>query len=426
MTNYEMMKNSGIDWIGDIPEHWNLIKTKFLFKIVKRIVGELGYTVLSVTQKGIKPKDMKSNGQFSLDYSKYQLVDPGDFIMNHMDLLTGWVDISMFNGVTSPDYRVFKMISEGDPEYFKYIFQICYSNKIYYGLGQGVAGFGRWRLPAEMFLNFVLPVPLVKEQKAIASYLNSACTDIDTAIAEAKASIEDYKLLKQSIITKAVTKGLNPNVPMKDSGIEWIGEIPEHWDVVPFKRKISSIVDYRGKTPEKVDKGVFLVTAKNIKDGKINYSLSEEFVKHEEYEEIMRRGKPEIGDLLFTTEAPLGEVANVDRTDIALAQRVIKFQTTKDLDPFYLKFWMMSYGFQQFLKSLSTGSTASGIKASKLFMLRTVLPPIIEQKAIFDYLQRKLLEIDGLITEKEAMIADLEAYKKSLIFEVVTGKRKVC
>lgn len=426
MANYELMKNSGIDWVGDIPEHWNLIKTKFLFKIVKRIVGELGYTVLSVTQKGIKPKDMKSNGQFSLDYSKYQLVDPGDFIMNHMDLLTGWVDISMFNGVTSPDYRVFKMISEGDSEYFKYIFQICYSNKIFYGLGQGVAGFGRWRLPAEMFLNFVLPVPFVEEQKAIASYLNSACTDIDTAIAEAKASIEDYKLLKQSIITKAVTKGLNPNVPMKSSGIAWIGEIPKHWTVVPFKSKISSIVDYRGKTPEKVDEGIFLVTAKNIKDGKINYSLSEEYVKYEDYEEIMHRGKPQIGDLLFTTEAPLGEVANVDRTDIALAQRVIKFQTTEDLSPYYLKFWIMSHGFQQFLKSLSTGSTASGIKASKLFMLRTVLPNVNEQKEILEYLQNNLFKIDSLISEKEAMIADLEAYKKSLIFEVVTGKRKVC
>lgn len=116
---------------------------------------------------------------------------------------------------------------------------------------------------------------------------------------------------------------------MKDSGVEWIGKIPKDWEIVPLTKQLDSIVDYRGKTPEKTEEGTFLVTAKNIKDGKICYELSKEYVREADYEEIMHRGIPQIGDILFTTEAPLGQVANVDRTDIALAQRIIKFKRNK-------------------------------------------------------------------------------------------------
>lgn len=161
---------------------------------------------------------------------------------------------------------------------------------------------------------------------------------------------------------------------MKDSGVEWIGKIPKDWEIVPLTKQLDSIVDYRGKTPEKTEEGTFLVTAKNIKDGKICYELSKEYVREADYEEIMHRGIPQIGDILFTTEAPLGQVANVDRTDIALAQRIIKFRALSTVNNYYLKYWMLNEGFQQFLHSLSTGSTATGIKSSKLFLLPLVRP----------------------------------------------------
>ena len=140
---------------------------------------------------------------------------------------------------------------------------------------------------------------------------------------------------------------------MKDSGVEWIGKIPKDWEIVPLTKQLDSIVDYRGKTPEKTEEGTFLVTAKNIKDGKICYELSKEYVREADYEEIMHRGIPQIGDILFTTEAPLGQVANVDRTDIALAQRIIKFRALSTVNNYYLKYWMLNEGFQQFLHSLS-------------------------------------------------------------------------
>ena len=137
---------------------------------------------------------------------------------------------------------------------------------------------------------------------------------------------------------------------MKDSGVEWIGKIPKDWEIVPLTKQLDSIVDYRGKTPEKTEEGTFLVTAKNIKDGKICYELSKEYVREADYEEIMHRGIPQIGDILFTTEAPLGQVANVDRTDIALAQRIIKFRALSTVNNYYLKYWMLNEGFQQFLE----------------------------------------------------------------------------
>ena len=229
---YEKMKDSKEWWLGDIPYTWNTRLLKYMFSIKKNIAGETGHQVLSVTQKGIVPKNMTERGQFSLDYSKYQLVEAGDFVMNHMDLLTGWVDISKYNGVTSPDYRVFVNTNPDsfDSQYYKYIFQYCYSNRIFYGLGQGVAGYGRWRLPADMFMNFVLPVPPIDQQRRISCFLDKQCEQIDSIIEEAKSSIEEYKKWRSILIFEAITKGIDPNVEKKDSGIKQIGQIPIHWD----------------------------------------------------------------------------------------------------------------------------------------------------------------------------------------------------
>ena len=149
-------------------------RLKYVFHIQKDIAGEEGHTVLSITQRGIIPKDFSNNeGQFANSYANYQLVHKGDFAMNHMDLLTGWVDISKYEGVTSPDYRVFVLNDKNGmcPKYYLYMMQMCYSARIFYGLGQGVSGMGRWRLQADKFLNFYIPIPPYDEQKKIADYI---------------------------------------------------------------------------------------------------------------------------------------------------------------------------------------------------------------------------------------------------------------
>lgn len=202
------MKDSGSVWFEEIPCNWVMKRIKYLFHIKKDIAGKEGYTVLSITQKGIQPKDLSKNeGQIAANYSQYQLLAPGDFAMNHMDLLTGWVDISKYSGVTSPDYRVFVLddAEKNDSSYYLYLMQMCYFNRIFYGLGQGVSGMGRWRLQADKFLNFPVVVPPVDEQKEIVSYLNEKCKQLDTLIRNKQQYLTEIENYKKSLIYEYVT-----------------------------------------------------------------------------------------------------------------------------------------------------------------------------------------------------------------------------
>lgn len=202
------MKDSGVDWIGDTPAHWETTKIKWMFEIVKRIYGKEDRDVLSITQRGLKIRDIESNdGQLAESYANYQVVNVNDFAMNSMDLLTGWVDCSPFEGVTSPDYRVFRFLpgKEQCHNYYKYLFQLCYKNRIFYRLGQGVSNLGRWRLQADQFLNMRLPQPPVKEQEEIAEYLDKKTTQIESLITDITVQIEKLKQYRQIVIHDAVT-----------------------------------------------------------------------------------------------------------------------------------------------------------------------------------------------------------------------------
>jgi len=202
------MKDSGSVWFGSIPINWQMKRLKYVFHIQKDIAGEEGHTVLSITQRGIIPKDFSNNeGQFANSYANYQLVHKGDFAMNHMDLLTGWVDISKYEGVTSPDYRVFVLNDKNGmcPEYYLYMMQMCYSARIFYGLGQGVSGMGRWRLQADKFLNFHIPIPPYDEQKIIADYITDKVNHIEVEIDKRNKLIEKYQEYKKSLIYEVVT-----------------------------------------------------------------------------------------------------------------------------------------------------------------------------------------------------------------------------
>jgi type I restriction enzyme S subunit len=201
------MKDSGVEWLGVIPEHWEVKRTKFLFKIKKRIAGKEGYQVLSITQQGIKEKDTESGaGQLSMDYSKYQFAYVGDFAMNHMDLLTGYVDITKYDGVISPDYRVFSLEDKNSyPNYYLYLYQNGYKNKIFYKYGQGSSQLGRWRLPTEQFNEFRFPYPPLEEQQQIANYLDDKTSKIDILIEKSNKSIELLKEKRTALISAAVT-----------------------------------------------------------------------------------------------------------------------------------------------------------------------------------------------------------------------------
>ena len=201
-------KDSEVDWIGQIPAHWKITKMKWMFEIVKRIYENEDRDVLSITQKGIKIKDISVNeGQMAQNYANYQMVNVNDFAMNSMDLLTGWVDCSPYEGVTSPDYRVFRFLPDKPQchSYYKYLFQMCYTNRIFYRLGQGVSNLGRWRLQADQFLNIRLPQPPIEEQEQIAAYLDTRVGQIEELTSDIKTQIEKLKEYRKIVIHDAVT-----------------------------------------------------------------------------------------------------------------------------------------------------------------------------------------------------------------------------
>ena len=197
---YPVYKNSEIEWLGNLPVHWGLSRIKWIFEIKKRIVGELGFDVLSITQNGLKIKDTESGeGQLSMDYSKYQLVNVNDFAMNHMDLLTGYVDISIYKGVTSPDYRVFSFrdSNKACKQYFLYLFQMGYKSRLFFPFGQGSSQIGRWRLPTDEFNNFIFPIPELVEQNSIATYLDRETEKI--------AKLIEEQILMKDLLTEKIT-----------------------------------------------------------------------------------------------------------------------------------------------------------------------------------------------------------------------------
>lgn len=419
-------------WMGMIPESWKSIPLKYVFDIQKRIAGKEGYTVLSITQSGIKPKNMDAQGQYAQDYSNYQLVYPGDFAMNHMDLLTGWVDISQYEGVTSPDYRVFvnRNVDRFCSEYYKYIFQYCYSNKVFYGMGQGVSGFGRWRLPADMFLNFRLPVPSLEEQKRIAIFLEKKICDIDTVIAEVKASIEEYKAWKASIIYEAVTKGLDPNVELKDSGVPWLGDIPCDWSACALKQLTTKIGS--GKTPSGgaevyTTKGIMFLRSQNV----YNTGLELNNVSYisEEIDAEMSNTRVQFHDVLLNiTGGSIGRCCLYDLADVPANVNqhvcILRADSSKLL-PQYLRYFWNSAAGPMVVAQHQTGGNRQGLNFEQIGTTKIPYCSIEEQHKIVDFLDIRCGEIDSLVAEKEKLISDLESYKKSLIFEVVTGKRKV-
>jgi type I restriction enzyme S subunit len=292
---------------------------------------------------------------------------------------------------------------------------------------------GQKRVPPEFVKDFPIPLPPIDEQHSIVRFLNAKTALIDDLVAKKQQMIDRLKEKRRALIAHTVTQGLPPNAAMpaglepnperKKSGVEWLDLLPKDWQILPMTKCLTEMSDYRGKTPEKTSDGIFLVTARNVRFGYIDYECSKEYVAAEDYDEIMRRGLPKVGDILFTTEAPLGNVALVDREDIALAQRIIRFRMRKShFHSRFVLYAMLADYFQLQLRRLSTGSTAEGLKASKLSILRLVAPPIAEQEAIANFLDLECEKIDKLIKIMETAISRMDEYRHALITATVNGR----
>ena len=428
------MRDSGIAWLGDIDSRFDIKTIGNLFTIKKDIIGKEPNQVLSITQKGIKIKDTTSNeGQNAASYAHYQIVNVGDFAMNHMDLLTGWVDISQYVGVTSPDYRVFTLTDNTQiPEYFLRVFQMYYSNRVFYAFGQGAANLGRWRLPRENFVKIAIPCPPAEQQRKIVNEIAEKTSKVDALIANQEAQIEKLKQYRQSLIKEVVTKGLDPDALMKDSEIEWIGQINAGFILQKIKH---FIIDYKAGpfgsaliTGNLLSEGNILVyTPEHITnqstDNPKNLFLPES--RRNEMEQFFVRQ----GDIVFPIVGSLGKAMYItaDMPEGIINQRLAKFridETQVDKD-YFLYLFAKSDFYKPFLDVNSRGAIIVNLTKEIIYNMPFVIPPIEEQKRIVRYLDGKCEYIDRLISLKTQKVEKLTQYKKSLIFEYVTGKREV-
>lgn len=435
---YAEYTESGTVWLGSLPSHWKCLSFKWLISRNDGGVwgddpdGANDSIVLRSTEQSV-------DGRWKIDEPALRKLTPNEKQAGRLEvgdlLVTKSSGSALHIGkttLTTPEVAALECcysnfmqrIRVGPailPKLAWYIMNSELARLQFDLLSNSTTGLAN--LNGTMIGQLLVPVAPPHEQSAIVSFLDYETAKIDALIAEQEKLLALLAEKRQATISHAVTRGLNPNVPMKDSGISWLNKVPRHWEIVGLTKYIDSIVDYRGRTPTKVDDGVFLVTAKNIRDGVIDYHASQEYIDPREYDEVMRRGTPKKGDVLFTTEAPLGQVAIVDREDIALAQRIIKFRANpKRLNNAYLKTWIMSRFCQFNLEQLATGSTALGIKGSKIGQVRMCLPPLEEQREIVAFVEEEMAKLDALETTAERAIALLKERRSALITAAVTGK----
>ena len=423
-------KDSGISWLGEYPSDWELKKIKYcLQERVEKNNPVRTTEILSLTAKqGVIPYDQKEGGgnKPKEDVSAYRLAYPGDIVMNSMNILSGSVGLSQYFGCVSPVYymlRPWKAIE--DVRYYNYIFQTTMFQRSLFGLGNGIlikeSGNGklntiRMRIPMDKFGGLFIPVASIDEQHRIADFLDAKCAEIDALTADIQTQIDTLEQYKRSIITETVTKGLNPNAEMKDSGVQWIGNMPAHWDVIRGKY----ILRYMQK-PVREDDGVITC----FRDGEVTLRSNRRedgFTMSDK--EIGYQGI-DVGDLVVHgMDGFAGSIGISDSR--GKASPVLNVLET-DQNKRYIMYYLRSMAYSDVFLALATGIRVRScdLRWNKLAELSYPVPPLDEQNAIVKHIDSVLSKADAVIADKKAQLATLDEYKKSLIFEYVTGKKEV-
>lgn len=432
---YPEYKGSGIDWFDSLPTSWRIGKIKY-HSYLKARVGWHGLKISELTDQGpfaitgTEFKDGKVDWdtcrhftQERYDQDPYIQLQNGDLLITKDGTIGKLALVQDLPGPAALNTGVFVVRPLKESFTNEFLFWVLSSECFKEFINLNNAGSTIIHLYQETFDRFVFALPSLPEQKTIAAFLDHYTTKIDTLIEKKKKLIELLKEKRMALISHAVTKGLDPDAPMKDSGVEWLGEIPEGWEVLPLRRVVEKFVDYRGKTPKKSDSGVPLITAGAIKEGVIDHDLAPEFIPAGDYDEWMVRGLPALGDVVLTTEAPLGEVAEVIDPSVAFAQRVIlfKLKSSKAISS-YLVLFYLSQPAQRELASRASGSTASGIRADRLKASLIVVPPINLQSLISQELGPQLDDLAKASKTISGSVSILSEYRTALISAAVTGK----
>lgn len=395
-----VMKDSGIEWIGNIPQEWEIIKNKYVFKRRNNKVAEnyINYQLLSLTKKGIVEKNLnETGGKLPASFSTYQEVQKDDIVLCLFDLDVSAVfsSISKYHGMISSAYDIFKTNQDSIPDYYDYLFQIIGFDRLYLPFSKSL----RKTINKENFNSIYTIKPPYNEQIKIVDFLNKSTMNINNIITQTHQSIEELKKYKQSLIAESVTKGIDPNVEMKDSGIEWIGAIPSRWGLNQIKT-VAKVMNGKeietdgGHIPVFGSGGVFKYTNTKLYDR----------------ESVLFGRKGTIGKPLIVNQ-PFWTVDTMFYTHI-FENRAF---------PKWLYYILISLPWDVY----STQTTIPSIVGSEIESIRIPVPAIEEQQQIAEYLDDKATTIDKLIENKIKIIEELENYKKSLIYEYVTGKKEV-
>ena len=418
--NIEEFRDQNEEWIGDIPSDWSLVKIKnhFVERNVK--VDDVSFPPLSVTMGGVV--DQMENVSKSDDSGNRKLVKKDDFVINSRSDRKGSSGISPRDGSVSLINIVLKP-KNINPKYSEYLFKSYYFKEEFFRNGRGIH-FDLWSTRYESMKQIFIPYPKIEEQEEIVSYLDKKINQIDVLIDQIERKIELFKEQRTSIINEVVTKGLNPDVEMKDSGVEWIGEIPSHWDILPLKYfgKVTL-----GKMLTSEDQGGYILKpylrSTNIQKERVDVSdVNKMWFSVSELEKL-RLFK---GDLLFNEGGDVGRTCiwlnELDECYIQNSVNRVRFE--KDNEWFFLYLSSLYHAVGHY-DSIVNRVSIPHLTKEKLESVIFLKPPISEQQQVVEYLDEKTKKIDEIIFTEEKRIKLLQEYKQSLISEVVTGKKRV-
>lgn len=427
MATYESYKDSGVKWLGLIPSHWEVKKLRAFFDRRNTKVSDTEFQPLSVTKKGIVPQ--MENVAKSKDSDNRRLVKIGDFVINSRSDRKGSSGVSSLEGSVSFVNTIMTPRHNVVPTYCNYLLKSVAFVEENYRNGHGIVA-DLWTTSFDEQKLIKLAMPPIQEQKAIVAYLDKVTAEIDRAVEGQQKMIDALNERKQIIITRAVTRGLNPDAPLRDSGIDWLGKIPEHWEIKKLKTlsDIKGRIGFRGYTNSDLveqGEGAITLSPSNIVNGKMSYNKCSYLSWHKYFE------SPEImvanGHILFVkTGSSYGKTAFV--TDLPMEATInpqFSLIKPKKVNPYFLNYAISSQYFKLQVERGVIGSTIPTISQSAIGNMLVLTPPLSEQISIIEYLNAHFEDLDSIISNCERMIFLFQERKQIIINEVVTGKTKV-
>jgi type I restriction enzyme, S subunit len=426
IDKYPVYKDSGIKWLGDIPEKWELTRLGTRFNERRTKVSDKDFPPLSVTKNGTVPQ--LANAAKTNDGDNRKLVKLGDFVINSRSDRKGSSGIAFQDGSVSLINIVIQPI-DINPTFCNYLLKSYNFIEEFYRMGHGIVA-DLWTTRYDEMKTIMVGIPSEIEQTAIANFLDEKTAKIDKAIAQKEKLIALLKERKQIIIQNAVTKGIDPNVKLKDSGVEWIGEIPEHWEVNSVKYCLSiPITDGPHTTPELLDEGMPFISAEAIKNGKIDFQKKRGYISIKDHNLFCLKYKPKRDDIyMVKSGATTGNIAIVETDEefsIWSPLAVFRANISKVI-PNYLYCFLESSSFRKGVELKWSFGTQQNIGMGVLSNLPIVYPSVEEQKLIVKTVKKENTKFNKSISLQQKQIEKLKEYKATLIDSAVTGKIKVC